>query len=106
MMNEVMEKQIGLPVTPMEEIGAFRVQRPGDPADGYYLDILIMLYNVRLVETPVIMPLVYDRYWCYEGRSLTTFLRVVGEAMVWNRDPEIPEPHGWVKAWDGRRRPR
>jgi hypothetical protein len=34
MMNEVMEKQIGilgLPVTPMEEIGAFRVQRPGDP---------------------------------------------------------------------------
>lgn len=91
---------LGLPVVPAEEVGGFRIQRPGPPDDGYHLDLLIMRKSIRLVETPADWRL---RWWAYEGSSLLTFVRAVGEGMLWNR--ETNNPAGWSVAWDGPRQP-
>jgi hypothetical protein len=106
----------GLPLTPIwtGQHCAYRVQRPGEPGDGYHLDIALEEKGVLLAETPanrLIATLGPSRYWWYRERSFMTFMAAMNEAMRWNRnwDPDgwldPGEPGGWTIASDGRRGP-
>ena len=62
----------------------------------HYIDVLVMIYNYRVVETPKADPDTYDRFWCYVGRDLAALLRAVAAARVWVASDD-PEPAGWNK---------
>jgi hypothetical protein len=79
----------------------------GEPIDGgwrvktndagtHYVDILVMLYNYRVVLTPVDRPMMIDRHWCYAGRTRATLLRAVVAVHAWDGSPDT-EPYGWNK---------
>jgi hypothetical protein len=74
--------------------GGWRVKT--NVAGTHYIDVLAMMFNFRIVETPVDCPLVYDRYWCYEGRGAGSFVRTVLAAQTWDGAPDT-EPEGWNK---------
>lgn len=81
-----------LELTPIE--GGFRVKTS---ADGrHYIDLLEMLFNWRIVTTPVACPVVVDRGWCYFGRDAYTFLKAVKAAQDWDGSDDT-EPAGYDK---------
>lgn len=77
-------------MTPID--GGIRIKRAG----GHYIDVMEMAYNFRIVETVVDFPQVYDRYWCYVGKSLDVYVATVLAAAMWDGAPES-EPPGWHK---------
>lgn len=75
--------------------------------DGRHrIDVLCMMWNWRLVTTPVAMPMIWDRGWCYyghgpdgHGRERTmesAFRAAVLAAYVWDGD-DGTEPPGYDK---------
>jgi hypothetical protein len=78
---------------PLERIdGGYRVAE----TDECYIDVLAMLFNWRIAETPKDYPLTINRHWCYAGRDSATLLRAIGQARLWvalGGD----EPAGWNK---------
>ena len=64
--------------------------------DTHHLDVMIMGFNYRLVTTRRAMPDVYDRYWCYAGKTPTVLLAAVTAASAWNGADDT-EPVGWNK---------
>lgn len=76
-----------------------------EPIDGgwritqterHYLDVMKMMFNWRLAETPIDMPMVYDRYWCYQGTGSKAFTAAVTAAAMWDGAADT-EPLGWNK---------
>jgi hypothetical protein len=72
--------------------GGFRIAE----TETHYLDVIQMLYNWRLCETPKSCPLSYDRSWCYAGNGLDGLLTAVIAAIAWGRNPDA-EPVGWIR---------
>lgn len=64
--------------------------------DTHHLDVMVMAFNYRLVTTCRTMPMVYDRYWCYAGRSPAVLLAAVAAAFAWDGSDDT-EPEGWSK---------
>lgn len=83
---------IVLPVHLVEIDGGYRVKT----TDTHHVDVLRMLYNWRVVTTPIGFPYVYDRGWCYEGAGVSGFLRAVLAVLVWDGSDDT-EPEGWLK---------
>jgi hypothetical protein len=65
-------------------------------AGTHYIDVLAMLYNYRVVLTPVDMPMVIVRHWCYAGVDPDTLLRAAAAACAWDGALDT-EPLGWNK---------
>lgn len=79
-------------LTPID--GGYRVKLS---ADGrHHIDLLRMLFNWRVVTTPVCMPSVIDRGWCYFGLGPTSFRNAVMAALVWSGS-DYSEPAGYDK---------
>ena len=74
--------------------GGFRVKLSDD--GRHYIDVMLMLFNWRIVTTPVSMPLVYDRGWCYFGTGPASFRNAVMAALVWDGSDDS-EPAGYDK---------
>lgn len=64
--------------------------------ETHHIDVLVMLFNDRIVTTPIGNPYEYDRYWCY-SKGGAAFLA----AAAWDGSIDS-EPVGWKKAWGGR----
>lgn len=80
-------------LTPIE--GGYRIKTVG----SHHIDALFMLFGtVRIVETPVDFPFVYDRFWDFPDAIMALVA-----AYEWDGEPGT-EPAGWVRAWDGRRK--
>jgi hypothetical protein len=62
----------------------------------HHLDVVIMMFNYRIVTTRRDMPGIYDRYWCYAGRSPAVLLAAVAAAFAWDGSDDT-EPVGWNK---------
>lgn len=58
---------------------------------GYCIDIVPMIFNDRLVMTPVATPDVYDHGWCYPQGAAA-----VAAALAWDPATEA-EPVGYLK---------
>lgn len=86
-----MLEKLDLDLKPIE--GGYRVATVGT----HYVDVLIMLYSARVVETPIDCPVVYDRFWEY-----TDVMAALLAAYVWDGARDT-EPADWARAWDGRR---
>lgn len=68
---------------------------------GYLVEVMPMLFNFRLVLTPVDRPDVYDAGWCYFGTGPDTFGRCVAAAAAF--DPAVEaDPVGFDKALQDR----
>lgn len=75
-------------------MGGFHV-KPA-PTSGLCIDVMLMLFNWRIVRSDDQHACGYDRGWCYQGTGLNTLLRVVGEAAAWDGADDT-EPEGWIK---------
>lgn len=83
--------------------GGFRLKLSDD--GRHFIDVLEMIYNWRICETPVRSPLEIDRAWCYfageKGTKADAFRRAVRAAWLWDGAPDS-EPEGYDKrvgAW-------
>lgn len=65
--------------------------------DTHHLDVMIMAFNYRLVTTNKAIPQVYDRYWCYAGKSPAVLFAAVAAAFAWDGS-DGTEPEGWNKS--------
>lgn len=74
--------------------GGYRVKTSRD--GRHYIDVMSMLYNWRVVTTPVRTPMVYDRGWCYFGTGPASFRNAVMAALVWSGS-DLSEPAGYDK---------
>lgn len=74
--------------------GGLRVKE--NHAGTHYIDVLVMLYNYRIVRTPKDRPATYDRYWCYAGNTQHDLLCAVAAAYAWD-GADNTEPEGWNK---------
>jgi hypothetical protein len=74
--------------------GGWRVKTTED--GQYFIDILAMAFNFRIVTTPVDHPSEYTRFWCYTGTTEMDFVRTVLAASIWNGAQDT-EPEGWDK---------
>lgn len=63
------------------------------------IDLLHMMFNVRVVDSHVNDVFSYDRYWCYPKEATVIALAAVA---AWDAAADT-EPTGWVKSWDQRR---
>lgn len=82
--------------TPQQIHGGWRVRE----TERFYVDVLKMMFNTRIVITPKSSELEYLRGWCYQEPLHATVLRC---ALF---DPEAgEEPVGWVKEVGTERRP-
>jgi hypothetical protein len=72
--------------------GGWRIKRAGP----FYVDVLVMLFNYRIAATPVEFPLVYDRFWCYAGKTPAVLTAALLAAAAWNPN-DGSEPAGWNK---------
>ena len=83
--------------------GGWRVKTV--PEHGVHIDVLLMIFNARVVTTPIDDPLFIDRGWCYLGNRLNSTLRAIAAATEWDGAPGT-DPAGWYKAvHDGRLQP-
>lgn len=64
--------------------------------DAHHLDVMGMAFNYRLVTTNRAMPQVYDRFWCYAGKTPAVLLTAVAAAFAWDGSDNT-EPEGWNK---------
>lgn len=87
--GRVLGEDIGTPIE-----GGWRIKT--NTAGTHYIDILVQTFNYRVCTTPVGCPMVYDRYWCFAGRTQTDLLRTVLAAMAWD-GADGTEPIGWNK---------
>lgn len=72
--------------------GGWRIKQVGP----YFVDVLVVLFNIRVVATPVSAPLTISRHFCYAGKSPQTLASAVLAAIMW--DPtDGSEPAGWNK---------
>jgi hypothetical protein len=69
------------------EPGRFRIKT----VDGYHVEILQMITNSRIVETPEWETRFYDRYWCYGS-----LLEAAAAAWAWDGKADT-EPVGYRK---------
>ncbi|TCO57164.1 hypothetical protein [Actinocrispum wychmicini] len=74
--------------------GGWRIKT--NDAGTHYVDILAMIYNYRIVLTPIAAPLLIDRFWCYAGHDLQTLLRTFLAAHAWDGALD-GEPLDWNK---------
>jgi hypothetical protein len=84
--------------------GGWRVKTSDD--GRHYIDVLRMLYNWRLVTTPVNWPTTLDRGWCYFGHGVdehgnertmsTAFRAAVLAGLAWDGG-DSSEPAGYDK---------
>jgi hypothetical protein len=58
---------------------------------GYYIQIMPMIFNDRIVMTPISAPYVYDHGWCFAKGGAAILA-----ALIWNPETE-PEPLGYKK---------
>jgi hypothetical protein len=89
------EDAAGTALTPLrldDQIYGYRVKQAGN----HYIDILRMIFNWRIVTTPVDEPMFIDRGWCYQGTGLAGFLPAALAAMAWDGSDET-EPAGYFK---------
>ncbi len=63
----------------------------------HHIDVLAMLFNWRVAETPKASPQTIDRFWCYAGRDGAVLLSAVTAAVAWAESGE-DEPRGWNKS--------
>lgn len=76
-----------------EDRGTWTVKRSGD----YLVEISVMLFNYRIVLTPVSCLDVWDHGWCYFGRDQATLTRALLAATAF--DPQTQSaPVGYDKA--------
>jgi hypothetical protein len=67
---------------------------------GYYIQIMPMIFNDRIVMTPASCPYVYDHGWCFTKGGAAILA-----ALIWNPQTEA-EPLGYKKrATAGMREP-
>jgi hypothetical protein len=76
---------------PIAVDGGWRVAE----TDTHYIDVLVMLFNHRVVTTPKRFPEVYDEYWCYTG-SDRGLLAAMTAIRLWAETGDA-EPIGWTK---------
>lgn len=57
----------------------------------HYIDLVPMIYNVRVVMTPKDAPLGYDAGWCYPG-----LLEAAAAVEAWDPDTQH-RPEGFIK---------
>ena len=69
------------------EPGRYRLKT----VDGYHIEILQMISNSRIVETPVSDTRFYRRYWCYGD-----LLSAMAAAHIWDGKGDT-EPVGYRK---------
>lgn len=74
--------------------GGWRVKT--NEAGTHYIDVFCMIFNYRIATTPIQMPYLIDRHWCYAGKSSDVFVRCVLAALAWD-GAEGTEPVGWNK---------
>jgi hypothetical protein len=74
--------------------GGWRIKTSDD--GRHYIDVMWMLYNYRVATTPVALPFVFDRFWCYAGRTEADLQRAVLAAWAWDGADDT-EPVGWNK---------
>lgn len=87
---------VNMPGIPLQKIeGGYRIKLSDD--GRHHIDVLLMLFNWRVVTTPTDCPLMYDRGWCYFGRDESSFVRAVMAAWVWD-GADDSEPSGYDKA--------
>lgn len=67
-------------LTPID--GGYRVKLSDD--GRHHIDLLRMLFNWRVVATPVAHPDCYDRGWCYFGTGDQSFRKALLAALVWD----------------------
>jgi hypothetical protein len=79
-------------LTPID--GGYRVKLSRD--GRHYIDLMRMIFNWRVVTTPVRMPCVIDRGWCYFGVGPASFRNAVMAALVWSGS-DHSEPAGYDK---------
>jgi hypothetical protein len=73
--------------------GSFTIARRGE----YLVELLTMIYNYRVVLTPVDNPEGYVAGWCYFGADAATLSRAALAALAF--DPVVDdEPVGYDKA--------
>ncbi len=83
-----------LSITPVE--GGWQVRE----TDDYFIQIIRMGANQRIVTVPKAWPEMYERGWCYNQEALHA---VILRCQLFNPDVG-EEPEGWVKeAGTGRR---
>jgi hypothetical protein len=81
--------------TPQVIDGGWRVKASDD--GRHYIDVMPMLFNYRVVTTPVVAPwLLPARHWCYAGKGHGALLRAMAAAMAWS-GADGTEPLGWNK---------
>jgi hypothetical protein len=73
--------------------GGYRVKT----TETHHLDVLRMLYNWRLVTTPIGHEDGWDRGWCYFGAGDASFRNAVLAAWAWDGSSDT-EPAGYDKA--------
>jgi len=88
-------------LTPID--GGFRLKLSDD--GRHHIDILKMLFNWRLVTTPVGHEEGWDRGWCYFGHGEETTMRhalfrAAAAAYVWDGSDDT-EPQGYDKRVGG-----
>ena len=69
---------------------------------GYLIELIPMVYNWRLVLTPMDLPLCYDAGWCYFGTDEATFERAHAAALAFDPVTQA-EPEGYDKALQDRK---
>jgi hypothetical protein len=88
-------------LTPLVGPGALLVE----PVDGgwrivrtehHFVDVQRMMHNYRITTTPVDVPYIYDRYWCYAGTTPDTFTATIIAAAMFDGELES-DPLGWNK---------
>lgn len=93
--HTVFEGALGCTLTPLwieDRICGYRVKQAG----RHYIDVLRMIYNWRVVTTPVGDPMTIDRGWCYQGTGLAGFLPAALAALAWDGSDHT-EPAGYFK---------
>lgn len=61
-------------------LGGFRVKT----TETHHIDVMKMIFNWRVVMTPLDNPMVYDHGWCYFGTGADTLMRAVMAAWAWD----------------------
>lgn len=87
--DEATGQMIGSPID-----GGMRIKL--NDAGTHYIDVLAMLYNYRIVLTPIDRPMFIDRHWCYAGLGGPMLLRAAAAAYAWDGALDT-EPVGWNK---------
>lgn len=84
------ERKLGASISRID--GGYRIKETAT----HYIDVMEMIFNWRIVTTPIACPMVYDRGWCYQGIGLAGFLPAALAALAWDGSDDT-EPAGYFK---------